>query len=173
MTRQGTWQIHLRDRMHSLTDTGVSMMPLILLLIGCLLAFGATVISVMLMMYRRRGTTSPVHIEPYMKQPIITPPDSRNNSMLDVTHGDHTYFVEYTLKQVTDYALNNQPDIIQSPQGNMLSENCHFYFPDPIGFNIHRDESSKKGNHVTKREREEASVRKRELFQKNIGLECI
>ena len=71
----------------------------------------------MLMMYRRRGTTSPVHIEPYMKQPIITPPDSRNNSMLDVTHGDHTYFVEYTLKQVTDYALNNQPDIIQSPQG--------------------------------------------------------
>ncbi|XP_070166329.1 protein turtle homolog A isoform X2 [Polyergus mexicanus] len=98
------------------TDTGVSMLPLILLLIGCLLAFGATVISVMLMMYRRRGTTSPVHIEPYMKQPIITPPDSRNNSMLDVTHGDHTYFVEYTLKQVTDYALNNQPDIIQSPQ---------------------------------------------------------
>lgn len=98
-------------------DTGVSMLPLILLLVGCLLAFGATVISVMLMMYRRRGTTSPVHIEPYMKQPIITPPDSRNNSMLDVTHGDHTYFVEYTLKQVTDYALNNQPDIIQSPQG--------------------------------------------------------
>lgn len=107
-----------QHRMHSLTDTGVSMLPLILLLIGCLLAFGATVISVMLMMYRRRGTTSPVHIEPYMKQPIITPPDSRNNSMLDVTHGDHTYFVEYTLKQVTDYALNNQPDIIQSPQGN-------------------------------------------------------
>lgn len=105
-------------KMHSLTDTGVSMLPLILLLIGCLLAFGVTVISVMLMMYRRRGTTSPVHIEPYMKQPIITPPDSRNNSMLDVTHGDHTYFVEYTLKQVTDYALNNQPDIIQSPQGN-------------------------------------------------------
>lgn len=98
-------------------DSGVSMVPLILLLIGCLMAFGVTVLSVMLMMYRRRGTTSPVHIEPYMKQPIITPPDSRNNSMLDVTHGDHTYFVEYTLKQVTDYALNNQPDIIQSPQG--------------------------------------------------------
>jgi len=94
------------------------MLPLILLLIGCLMAFGVTVLSVMVMMYRRRGTTSPVHIEPYMKQPIITPPDSRNNSMLDVTHGDHTYFVEYTLKQVTDYALNNQPDIIQSPQGN-------------------------------------------------------
>ncbi|XP_024936549.1 nephrin isoform X2 [Cephus cinctus] len=97
-------------------DSGVSMVPLILLLIGCLMALGVTVLSVMLMMYRRRGTTSPVHIEPYMKQPIITPPDSRNNSMLDVTHGDHTYFVEYTLKQVTDYALNNQPDIIQSPQ---------------------------------------------------------
>lgn len=96
------------------------MVPLILLLIGCLMAFGVTVLSVMLMMYRRRGTTSPVHIEPYMKQPIITPPDSRNNSMLDVTHGDHTYFVEYTLKQVTDYALNNQPDIIQSPQGKNL-----------------------------------------------------
>ncbi|TGZ45921.1 Turtle-like protein A [Temnothorax longispinosus] len=107
--------IMLRDS-EKHTDTGVSMLPLILLLVGCLLAFGATVISVMLMMYRRRGTTSPVHIEPYMKQPIITPPDSRNNSMLDVTHGDHTYFVEYTLKQVTDYALNNQPDIIQSPQ---------------------------------------------------------
>jgi len=102
----------------ALSDTGVSMLPLILLLIGCLMAFGVTVLSVMVMMYRRRGTTSPVHIEPYMKQPIITPPDSRNNSMLDVTHGDHTYFVEYTLKQVTDYALNNQPDIIQSPQGN-------------------------------------------------------
>lgn len=107
-----------QDEIHIL-DTGVSMLPLILLLVGCLLAFGATVISVMLMMYRRRGTTSPVHIEPYMKQPIITPPDSRNNSMLDVTHGDHTYFVEYTLKQVTDYALNNQPDIIQSPQGTV------------------------------------------------------
>ncbi|XP_020289986.1 nephrin-like isoform X2 [Pseudomyrmex gracilis] len=107
--------IMLRDS-EKHTDTGVSMVPLILLLTGCLLAFVATVISVMLMMYRRRGTTSPVHIEPYMKQPIITPPDSRNNSMLDVTHGDHTYFVEYTLKQVTDYALNNQPDIIQSPQ---------------------------------------------------------
>lgn len=105
----------------SLSDTGVSMLPLILLLIGCLIAFGVTVLSVMLMMYRRRGTTSPVHIEPYMKQPIITPPDSRNNSMLDVTHGDHTYFVEYTLKQVTDYALNNQPDIIQSPQGNTVA----------------------------------------------------
>ncbi|XP_025154526.1 contactin-1a isoform X4 [Harpegnathos saltator] len=107
--------IMLRDS-EKHTDTGVSMLPLILLLIGCLIAFGVTVLSVMLMMYRRRGTTSPVHIEPYMKQPIITPPDSRNNSMLDVTHGDHTYFVEYTLKQVTDYALNNQPDIIQSPQ---------------------------------------------------------
>ncbi|KAF3429254.1 hypothetical protein E2986_00747 [Frieseomelitta varia] len=107
--------IMLRDS-EKHTDTGVSMVPLILLLIGCLMAFGITVLSVMLMMYRRRGTTSPVHIEPYMKQPIITPPDSRNNSMLDVTHGDHTYFVEYTLKQVTDYALNNQPDIIQSPQ---------------------------------------------------------
>lgn len=106
----------------SLSDTGVSMLPLILLLIGCLIAFGVTVLSVMLMMYRRRGTTSPVHIEPYMKQPIITPPDSRNNSMLDVTHGDHTYFVEYTLKQVTDYALNNQPDIIQSPQGNIVAQ---------------------------------------------------
>ncbi|XP_003702634.2 sidestep III [Megachile rotundata] len=107
--------IMLRDS-EKRTDSGVSMVPLILLLIGCLMAFGVTVLSVMLMMYRRRGTTSPVHIEPYMKQPIITPPDSRNNSMLDVTHGDHTYFVEYTLKQVTDYALNNQPDIIQSPQ---------------------------------------------------------
>ncbi|KAG6801022.1 hemicentin-2 [Apis mellifera caucasica] len=107
--------IMLRDS-EKHTDSGVSMVPLILLLIGCLMAFGVTVLSVMLMMYRRRGTTSPVHIEPYMKQPIITPPDSRNNSMLDVTHGDHTYFVEYTLKQVTDYALNNQPDIIQSPQ---------------------------------------------------------
>lgn len=93
------------------------MIPLVLLLIGCLIALGITVLSVMLMMYRRRGTTSPVHVEPYMKQPIISPPDSRNNSMLDVTHGDHTYFVEYTLKQVADYALNNQPDIIQSPQG--------------------------------------------------------
>ncbi|XP_029173199.1 nephrin-like isoform X1 [Nylanderia fulva] len=113
--------IMLRDS-EKHTDTGVSMLPLILLLIGCLLAFGVTVISVMLMMYRRRGTTSPVHIEPYMKQPIITPPDSRNNSMLDVTHGDHTYFVEYTLKQVTDYALNNQPDIIQSPQGNTYQD---------------------------------------------------
>lgn len=100
-------------------DSGVSMLPLILLLMGCVMAFGVTVLSVMLMMYRRRGTTSPVHIEPYMKQPIITPPDSRNNSMLDVTHGDHTYFVEYTLKH--DYALNNQPDIIQSPQGNACS----------------------------------------------------
>ncbi|KAK2585637.1 hypothetical protein KPH14_010261 [Odynerus spinipes] len=107
--------IMLRDS-EKHTDSGVSMIPLILLLIGCLMAFGATILSVMLMMYRRRGTTSPVHIEPYMKQPIITPPDSRNNSMLDVTHGDHTYFVEYTLKQVTDYALNKQPDIIQSPQ---------------------------------------------------------
>lgn len=101
-------------------DSGVSMLPLILLLIGCIMAFSVTVLSVMLMMYRRRGTTSPVHIEPYMKQPIITPPDSRNNSMLDVTHGDHTYFVEYTLKQVTDYTLNNQPDIIQSPQGKQF-----------------------------------------------------
>ncbi|XP_076284192.1 sidestep III isoform X2 [Lasioglossum baleicum] len=107
--------ITLRDS-EKHTDNGISMLPLILLLIGCLMAFVVTVVSVMLMMYRRRGTTSPVHIEPYMKQPIITPPDSRNNSMLDVTHGDHTYFVEYTLKQVTDYALNNQPDIIQSPQ---------------------------------------------------------
>ncbi|KAK0081702.1 hypothetical protein PV325_011682 [Microctonus aethiopoides] len=97
------------------TDSGVSVVPLVLLLIGCLMALGITVLSVMLMMYRRRGTTSPVHVEPYMKQPIISPPDSRNNSMLDVTHGDHTYFVEYTLKQVGDYALN-QPDIIQSPQ---------------------------------------------------------
>lgn len=96
------------------------MVPLVLLLVGCLMALGITAVSVMLMMYRRRGTTSPVHIEPYMKQPIITPPDSRHNSMLDVTHGDHTYFVEYTLKQVTDYALNNQPDIIQSPQGTRL-----------------------------------------------------
>ncbi|XP_008211195.1 hemicentin-2 isoform X1 [Nasonia vitripennis] len=102
------------------TDSSVSMVPLILLLVGCLMALGITIVSVMLMMYRRRGSTSPVHIEPYMKQPIITPPDSRNNSMLDVTHGDHTYFVEYTLKQVTDYALNNQPDIIQSPQGTRL-----------------------------------------------------
>lgn len=76
----------------------------------------------MLMFYRRRGTTSPVHVEPYMKQPIISPPDSRNNSMLDVTHGDHTYFVEYTLKQVGDYALN-QPDIIQSPQGTTIIYN--------------------------------------------------
>ncbi|XP_012276028.1 hemicentin-2 [Orussus abietinus] len=107
--------IMLRDS-EKQTETGVSMVPLILLLMGCLMALGITVLSVMLLMYRRRGTTSPVHIEPYMKQPIITPPDSRNNSMLDVTHGDHTYFVEYTLKQVTDYALNNQPDIIQSPQ---------------------------------------------------------
>ncbi|XP_033218272.1 B-cell receptor CD22-like [Belonocnema kinseyi] len=107
--------ILLRDsEKHS--DSGFSMVPLILLLVGCLVALGITVLSVLLMMYRRRGTTSPVHIEPYMKQPIITPPDSRNNSMLDVTHGDHTYFVEYTLKQVADYALNNQPDIIQSPQ---------------------------------------------------------
>ncbi|CAG5106044.1 Similar to Cadm1: Cell adhesion molecule 1 (Rattus norvegicus) [Cotesia congregata] len=97
------------------TDTGVSFIPLLLLLIGCLMTLGITVLSVMLMFYRRRGTTSPVHVEPYMKQPIISPPDSRNNSMLDVTHGDHTYFVEYTLKQVGDYALN-QPDIIQSPQ---------------------------------------------------------
>ncbi|CAL7949715.1 unnamed protein product [Xylocopa violacea] len=105
--------IMLRDS-EKHTDSGVSMVPLILLLVGCLMAFGVTALSVMLMIYRRRGTTSPVHIEPYMKQPIITPPDSRNNSMLDVTHGDHTYFVEYTLKQ--DYALNNQPDIIQSPQ---------------------------------------------------------
>lgn len=95
----------------------MNMVPLALLLVGCLLALGVTVFSVLLMMYRRRGTTSPVHIEPYMKQPIITPPDSRNNSMLDVTHGDHTYFVEYTLKQVADYALTKQPDIIQSPQG--------------------------------------------------------
>lgn len=117
-----------RYRLRLFTDSGVSMLPLILLLIGCLLAFGATVISVMLMMYRRRGTTSPVHIEPYMKQPIITPPDSRNNSMLDVTHGDHTYFVEYTLKQVTDYALNNQPDIIQSPQGNPVRKLPVFLF---------------------------------------------
>ncbi|XP_066591328.1 protein turtle homolog A-like [Prorops nasuta] len=107
--------IMLRDT-EKHTDSGISMVPLILLLIGCLMALSVTVLSVMLMMYRRRGTTSPVHIEPYMKQPIITPPDSRNNSMLDVTHGDHTYFVEYTLKQVTEYALNNQPDIIQSPQ---------------------------------------------------------
>ncbi|XP_011496535.1 PREDICTED: cell surface glycoprotein MUC18 [Ceratosolen solmsi marchali] len=98
------------------TESSVSMVPLILLLVGCLMALGITIVSVMLMMYRRRGTTSPVHIEPYMKQPIITPPDSRNNSMLDVTHGEHTYFVEYTLKQVADYTLNNQPDIIQSPQ---------------------------------------------------------
>ncbi|XP_078035253.1 sidestep III isoform X2 [Augochlora pura] len=110
--------IMLRDS-EKHTDSGISMVPLILLLIGCLMAFMVTVLSVMLMMYRRRSAmsiTSPVLIEPCMKQPIITPPDSRNNSMLDVTHGDHTYFVEYTLKQVTDYALNNQPDIIQSPQ---------------------------------------------------------
>lgn len=96
------------------------MVPIILFLTG-FMALGITALLVMSVMYRRRGTTSPVHIEPYMKQPIITPPDSRNNSMLDVTHGDHTYFVEYTLKQVTDYALNNQPDIIQSPQGKSLS----------------------------------------------------
>lgn len=93
------------------------MLPYILLFIGFLMIIGITVLLVMLIMYRRRGSTSPVHIEPYMKQPIITPPDSRNNSMLDVTHGDHTYFVEYTLKQVADYALNNQPDIVQSPHG--------------------------------------------------------
>ncbi|XP_031825598.2 sidestep III isoform X2 [Nomia melanderi] len=107
--------IMLRDSEKHI-DSGISMAPILLLLAGCLMATLVTGLSVMLMMYRRRGTTSPVHIEPYMKQPIITPPDSRNNSMLDVTHGDHTYFVEYTLKQVTDYALNNQPDIIQSPQ---------------------------------------------------------
>lgn len=88
-----------------------------MMLLGCFLALGVTIMTVVLMLYRRRGSTSPVHIEPYMKQPIITPPDSRNNSMLDVAHGDHTYFVEYTLKQVADYALSNQPDIIQSPQG--------------------------------------------------------
>ncbi|XP_014228892.1 hemicentin-2-like [Trichogramma pretiosum] len=97
-------------------ESPVNMIPLILLLVGCILALAVTVVSVVLMMYRRRGSTSPVHIEPYMKQPIITPPDSRNNSMLDVAHGDHTYFVEYTLKQVADYQINNQPDIIQSPQ---------------------------------------------------------
>ncbi|XP_011303548.1 nephrin-like [Fopius arisanus] len=106
--------IILRDSAKQ-TESGVSFVPLVLLLIGSLMTLGITVLSVMLMMYRRRGTTSPVHVEPYMKQPIISPPDSRNNSMLDVTHGDHTYFVEYTLKQVGDYGLN-QPDIIQSPQ---------------------------------------------------------
>ncbi|XP_014218538.1 synaptogenesis protein syg-2-like isoform X2 [Copidosoma floridanum] len=100
------------------TDSSVSVVPLMLLTLGCLVVLALTVFTVVLMMYRRRGTTSPVHIEPYMKQPIITPPDSRNNSMLDVTRGDHTYFVEYTLKQVADYALNNQPDIIQSPQAD-------------------------------------------------------
>lgn len=101
------------------------MVPFILLLIGLLMVLGILALVIMLIIYRRRGTTSPVHIEPYMKQPIITPPDSRNNSMLDVTHGDHTYFVEYTLKQVTDYALNNQPDIIQSPQGTRCMHNMH------------------------------------------------
>ncbi|KAF7990771.1 hypothetical protein HCN44_000576 [Aphidius gifuensis] len=96
-------------------DTEVSVLPLLLLLIGAFIALGIIILSIMLILYRRRGTTSPIHIEPYMKQPIISPPDSRNNSMLDVTHGDHTYFVEYTLKQVGDFGLN-QPDIIQSPQ---------------------------------------------------------
>ena len=101
----------------NLPESAVSLVPLILLSMGCFITLGITGIFVMLILYRRRGTTSPVHIEPYMKQPIITPPDSRNNSMLDVAHSDHTYFVEYTLKQVADYALSNQPDIIQSPQG--------------------------------------------------------
>ncbi|XP_014604552.1 PREDICTED: nephrin-like [Polistes canadensis] len=107
--------ITLRDS-EKHTDSGINMIPLIILLIGFLMVFLMAVLFVMVMVYRRRGSTSPAHIEPYMKQPMITPPDSRNNSMLDVTHGDHTYFVEYTLKQVTDYALNKQPDIIQSPQ---------------------------------------------------------
>ncbi|XP_046737249.1 protein turtle homolog A isoform X1 [Diprion similis] len=106
--------ITLRDS-EKHADSGINIIALILLLTGCLMALGIATLSVILMMYRRRGTTSPVHIEPYMKQPIITPPDSKNNSMFDITNGD-TYFVEYTLKQVTDYALNIQPDIIQSPQ---------------------------------------------------------
>ncbi|XP_058808984.1 hemicentin-2-like [Phymastichus coffea] len=128
---------------------------LVLLVAGCLLGLAGAALAVLLLVYRRRGSTSPVHVEPYMKQPIISPPTSRNNSMLDLTHQhhhhhqqqqqqqqqqqlqlqqqqhrhhhhhhhhpDHTYFVEYTLKQPSlgqaDYAaLANQPDIIQSPQ---------------------------------------------------------
>lgn len=94
----------------------MEIVPLLLFIIGALLVLGVIILSAMLITYRRRGTTSPIHIEPYMKQPIISPPDSRNDSMLDIAHSDHTYFVEYTLKQVRDYGIN-QPDIIQSPQG--------------------------------------------------------
>ncbi|XP_012269309.1 protein turtle homolog A [Athalia rosae] len=106
--------IMLRDS-EKHTDSSINVIPLVLLVTGCLMALGIAMLSIILIMYRRRGTTSPVHIEPYMKQPIITPPDSKNNSMFDITNGD-TYFVEYTLKQVNDYSMNIQPDIIQSPQ---------------------------------------------------------
>lgn len=121
-------KIH-NGRNGDLDDSNNGLTGFLLLIIGCALGLiGATGLAVLLLVYRRRGSTSPVHVEPYMKQPIISPPTSRNNSMLDLTHHhhhhhpDHTYFVEYTLKQPSlgqpDYSsLANQPDIIQSPQG--------------------------------------------------------
>nr|CAD7395525.1 unnamed protein product [Timema poppensis] len=101
---------------------GMSVIPLAALLTGAVLTLGIAVLFVAVLAVRRRrghhhrhvpqGTHFAHELDPEsVKQKVPPGPPTRQNSMLEINHGDQRYVVSYTLKSATECG-DHQPDIL-------------------------------------------------------------
>lgn len=118
----------------------MSIVPLAALLTGAVFTLGIAVLLVaVLAVRRRRDPHHHLHGAPHqmeleaVKQQKVPPtgglqPASRQNSLLEINHGEHRYVVSYTLKSAADCGQQQQesqqqqpserqPDILNTPRG--------------------------------------------------------
>jgi hypothetical protein len=125
----------------------LSVVPLAALLTGAVVTLGIAVLLVAVLAVRRRrdhhhhhryhnqGAPHQMELEAEKQQKV--PPTgglqsvSRQNSLLEINHGEHRYVVSYTLKSAADcgqqqqqsqqqpqqQASERQPDILNTPRG--------------------------------------------------------
>jgi len=126
---------------------GLSVVPLAALLTGAVLTLGIAVLLVAVLAVRRRRDPHHHHHHHYhhqgvshqmdmeaVKQQKVPPTGglqsaSRQNSLLEINHGEHRYVVSYTLKSAADCSqqqqqqsqqqqpTERQPDILNTPRG--------------------------------------------------------
>ena len=129
---------------------GLSVVPLAALLTGAVLTLGIAVLLVAVLAVRRRRDPHHHHHHHYhhqgvphqmeleaVKQQKVPPAGglqsaSRQNSLLEINHGEHRYVVSYTLKSAADCSQQQQqqqsqqhqqqpserqPDILNTPRG--------------------------------------------------------
>lgn len=123
-------------------SVGLSIVPLAALLTGAVFTLGIAVLLVAVLAVRRRrdphhhhhhhGAPHQMELEA-VKQQKVPPtgglqPASRQNSLLEINHGEHRYVVSYTLKSAADCGQEQQqpserqPDILNTPRGKWRTQ---------------------------------------------------